>query len=177
MMKLLKGLAIAMVCAVAAVWLFLFAMRSADGPMAIIPGGAFSSGEPTAVPDDWSFLADRMEVEFQTMDPATSRTVWVGVHDRRLFLVSGYMTSWYGGIWKQWPHYLGDDANIVLRVDDNLYDLRLERIMDGPDIIPVLGEFGRKYGGAAPDFAPSTEAVTSGAVWMYEAVARQGSSY
>ena len=171
MMKFLKGLAITIVCVALAIWVFLFGMRFSDGPMAIIPGGALS-GEPTPIPEDWSFLADRMEVEFQTMDPATSRTVWVGVHDRRLFLVSGYMTSWYGGIWKQWPHYLGDDANIVLRVDNNLYDLRLERIMDGPNIIPVLSEFGRKYGGAAPNSVTSNAAVTSESVWMYEAVAR-----
>ncbi len=172
MMKFLQGLAIAVVCVVVAVAVFLFAMRFADGPMAIVPGGAFSSGEPAPVPEDWSFLAERMEVEFQTMEPATSRTVWVGVHDRRLFLISGYMSSWYGGIWKQWPHYLGDNANIVLRVDGKLYDLRLERVMDGPDVIPVLSEFGRKYGGAAPDFAAPAEVVTSGAVWMYEAMAR-----
>ena len=172
MMKLLKGLGIAIVGVALVVFVFLFAMRFSDGPMAIVPGGAFSSGEPAPVPADWSFLRDRMEVEFQTMDPDTSRTVWVGVHDSRLFLVSGYMNSWYGGIWKQWPHYLGDDASIVLRVDGRLYDLRLERVMDGPDIIPVLSEFGRKYGGAPPNAVDSNEAVTSGSVWMYEAVAR-----
>ena len=171
-MKFLKRLPIAVVGLFLLVWVFLFAMRFSDGPSAIIPGGAFRSGESTPIPGDWSFLADRMEVEFQTMDPDTSRTVWVGVHDSRLFLVSGYMTSWYGGIWKQWPHYLGDDANIILRVDDNLYDLRLERITEGPDIIPVMSEFGRKYGGGDPNSVTSDAAVTTGSVWMYEAVAR-----
>ncbi len=172
MLRILKWLAIVVVVAALAVWLFLLAMRLSDGPVAIIPGGPFSSGEPTPIPADWSFLRDRMEVEFQTMDPATSRTVWVGVHDSRLFLVSGYMTTWYGGIWKQWPHYMGDDTRIVLRVDDNLYDLRLERIMGGPDVAPVLSEFARKYGGAEAGAVTDDAAVTSGSVWMYEAVER-----
>ncbi len=172
MLRFLKWLAIAIIGTALAIWIFLFAMRFSDGPVAIIPGGPFQSGEPTPIPGDWSFLRDRMEVEFQTMDPATSRTVWVGVHDSRLFLVSGYMTSWYGGIWKQWPHYMGDDARIVLRVDDSLYDLRLERIMEGPDIVPVLNVFASKYGGAEPGAVTSPEGVTSGSVWMYEAVAR-----
>ena len=172
MIRLLKWLVIALVAAALAVWIFLYSMRLSDGPTALIPGGPFRSGEPVATPDDWSFLRDRMEIEFQTMDPATSRTAWVGVHDSRLFLVSGYMTSWYGGIWKQWPHYLGDDGRVVLRVDDSLYDLSLERIMAGPDVVPVLAEFGRKYGGADPGAVTSPEAVTSGSVWMFEAVER-----
>ncbi len=176
MSRFLKWLVIVIVGAVVALWIFLLAMRLGDGPSAVIPGGAFRSGEPAPVPDDWSFLRDRMEVEFQTMDPATSRTVWVGVHDGRLFLVSGYMTTWYGGIWKQWPHYMGDDPRIVLRVDGSLYDLRLERVTDGPDIVPVLAEFARKYGAGDPGSVTSSDAVTSGSVWMYEAVARRESS-
>ena len=172
MLRFLKWLVIVIVGTALAVWLFLLAMRLSDGPVAVIPGGAFRSGESTPIPDDWSFLRDRMEVEFQTMEPATSRTVWVGVHDTRLFLVSGYMTTWYGGIWKQWPHYMGDDTRIVLRVDDNLYGLQLKRVMGGPDVAPVLSEFARKYGVAAPDSVTNDAAVTSGSVWMYEAVAR-----
>lgn len=172
MLRFLKWLVIVIVGTALAVWLFLLAMRLSDGPVAVIPGGPFRSGEPTPIPADWGFLRDRMEVEFQTMDPATSRTVWVGVHDTRLFLVSGYMTTWYGGIWKQWPHYMGDDTRIVLRVDDSLYDLQLERVMEGPDVAPVLSEFARKYSGAAPGAVTNDAAVTSGSVWMYEAVAR-----
>ncbi len=171
-MRLLKWSAIAVAGIIVAGGFSLLAMRASDGPIAVIPGGPFRSGEPTPIPDDWSFLRDRMEVEFQTMDPATSRTVWVGVHDTRLFLISGYMNSWYGGIWKQWPHYMEDDPRIVLRVDDALYDLRLERIMDGPDVVPVLGEFARKYFSAEAGTAVPPQAVTSGSAWLYEAVAR-----
>ena len=106
------------------------------------------------------------------MDPARSRTVWLGVHEGRLFVMSGYMNTGYGGIWKQWPHYLDDDDRIILRVDGNLYEQRLERIMEGPEVVPVLSEFARKYfGGSAGELA-SDAAVTNGDTWMYEVVDR-----
>ena len=71
------------------------------------------------------------------------------MHDSRLFIVSGYMNTGYGGIWKQWPHYLSEDDRIILRIDEALYEQRLERIMEGPEVIPVLQELSRKYFGGA----------------------------
>lgn len=132
--------------------------------------GPFRSGELTPTPASWDFLKDRQQIEFQTLDPASSRTVWLGTVDGRLFLVSGYMNTGYGGLWKQWPHYLENDDRVILRVDGKLYQQRLERITGG-DIVPrVLTEFDRKYGiGAASDDAP----ITSGDAWMFEVVSRQ----
>ncbi len=95
---------------------------------------------------NWDFIKDRQEIEFQTLNPTTSRTVWLGVVEGRLFLVSGYMNTGYGGLWKQWPHYLAEDDRIILRIDGMLYEQRLERIMGGEIVAPVLSEFGRKYG-------------------------------
>jgi hypothetical protein len=118
-------------------------MRFHDGPLEILSGGPFTTGTPSAAPEDWSFLKDRSTIEFQTMDPAQSRTVWLAAFDQRLFVVSGYMTTNYGAIWKQWPYYLEADDSVVLRIDGNLYEQRLQRIMSGPEVIPVLNEFGR----------------------------------
>ena len=152
-----------------AIGLLFFSMRFQDGPLEILSGGPFKSGELAPVPATWSFLTDRSTLEFQTMDPPQSRTVWLAVHDGRLFLVSGYMNTGYGAIWKQWPHYLENDDRIILRIDGKLYEQRLQRIMSGAEVIPVLSEFSRKYG--AGD-AASDEAVSSGYTWMYEVVAR-----
>ena len=147
----------------------LFGMRYHDGPLAILSGGPFKTGELSPAPDDWSFLADRSTIEFQTLTPARSRTVWLAVHDNRLFVVSGYMTTGYGAIWKQWPHYLLADDRIILRIDDRLYEQRLRRITSGPDIEPVLNELSRKYGDGLG--LGATE-VTEGHTWMYEVVDR-----
>ena len=146
---------------------FFVSMRFHDGPIEIWSGGPFKTGELAKAPDDWGFLTDRLTIEFQTMDPETSRTVWVGVYEGRLFIVSGYMTTGYGKIWKQWPYYIEDDDRVILRIDGKLYKQRLERIVDGPIIAPVVEEFGRKY-----NFQGSEEVVKSGYMWMFEVLPR-----
>lgn len=169
MKKLLKWVGIFIAVVAVAIGLLLLSMRFADGPVAVLSGGPFKTGELTAAPDDWSFLKDRAEIEFQTMIPAQSRTVWLASHDQRLFIVSGYMTTGYGAVWKQWPHYLDDDDRIILRIDGKLYEQRLERIMTGPEVLPVLSEFSRKY---PIGDASSTQSVDSGYTWMYEVLDR-----
>ncbi len=55
----------------------LVGVRFADGPVAIIAGGPFTSGELVSGPEpDWSFVRGVREVEFQLLDPARSRTTW-----------------------------------------------------------------------------------------------------
>lgn len=170
MITLLKSLIKLAVALVIIVALFLFSARFYDGPLEIVAGGPFKTGTPAEAPDDWGFLTNRGTIEFQTLQPARSRTVWLAIYDSRLFIVSGYMTTGYGAIWKQWPHYLEEDNRIILRIDGNLYEQRLQRITSGPEIGPVLNELGRKYGDGLG--AADTSQVTEGHTWMYEVVAR-----
>jgi len=172
MKKFFKWLGIVLGTLILLVGIFLFSMRFSDGPVEVFSGGPFTSGQLAAAPDDWSYLTDRSTIEFQTMDPATSRTVWLAVHDKRLFFVSGYMNTGYGGIWKQWPHYLNNDDNVILRVDGNLYEQRLERIMQGPEVVPVLTELARKYFPGAETGLTTADGVTNGDTWMYEVLDR-----
>ena len=96
--KIFKWLGILLLVIVAAIALFLFSMRFHDGPNAIFAGGPFKTGELTEPPENWNFLKGRPEMEFQTMDPVTSRIVWLGVLDGRLYVISGYMNTNYGKI-------------------------------------------------------------------------------
>ena len=169
MLTFLKRIFIGLLFLVILVAGLLFAARYYDGPLEIVAGGPFKTGELSPAPDDWSFLTDRDTIEFQTLDPARSRTVWLAVHDSRLFIVSGYMTTGYGALWKQWPHYLQADNRIILRIDGQLHEQRLRRITSGPDIVPVLNEFSRKYGAGLG--ADATQ-VTDGHTWMYEVIER-----
>jgi len=169
MKKILKWVGIVCAVIVLAIAALLFGMRFHDGPLKILSGGPFTTGTLSPAPEDWSFLKDRSTIEFQTLDPAQSRTVWLATFEGRLFVVSGYMTTNYGAIWKQWPHYLENDDRVILRIDGNLYVQRLQRIMSGPEVIPVLSEFSRKYGDGD---AASADAVASGDTWMYEVVDR-----
>ena len=74
--------------------LVLIGARFADGPVAIIAGGPFTSGELVTGPEpDWSFVRDIQEVEFQLVDPPRSRTTWILEHEGRIFIPCGYMTT------------------------------------------------------------------------------------
>ena len=172
--RILKWLGIFMLVIAAAIAAFLFSMRFHDGPNAIFAGGPFQTGEQTSPPADWSFLKGRPEMEFQTMDPVTSRIVWLGVLDKRLYVISGYMNTTYGKIWKQWPHYLEKDDRIILRIDGKLYDQRLERLMSHPKLGALMNIYAEKYGGAigGPDEAQLQAALTAGEFWLFEVVDR-----
>ena len=177
MKKFFKWLGILFGTLALALSVFLLGMRFTDGPIAAFTGGPFSTGILAAAPTDWTYLTDRDLIEFQTMDPPRSRTVWLAVHEGRLFIVSGYMNSVPGAIWKQWPYYLEDDDRIILRIDGNLYEQRLERFMQGPEVVPVLSELFRKYfaggGVTGNDSFTSAETVANGDTWMFEVVPQQ----
>ena len=152
-------------------------MRLSDGPVEFFPwftisiGGAFRSGEVVASPENWDFLKEREEMEIQTYNPNTSRTLWVPVVDGKLYIVSGYMNSTIGRLWKQWPTYIEQDNRILIRVDDNIYEQRLNRITEGPIAAAVMSEVARKYFGAPAEVNPAAGvAITSGSVWLFEVV-------
>ena len=148
----------------------LVAARFSDGPLAIIAGGPFTSGERVAGPEpDWSFLHDTSEVEFQLLEPARSRTTWVIEHEGKAYIPSGYMTTWWGKLWKHWPLEAEKDGRILLRVDDKLYERQLVRVDSGPLLAPLTAELSRKY--AAGSEIP-VEAVTSGYLWLFELAPR-----
>ncbi|MFT4519061.1 MAG: hypothetical protein ACI9JM_001452 [Halioglobus sp.] len=168
MKNFLKWFGVAIAVVLLGIVAFLTSMRFHDGPIEIFSGGPFTSGELSSTPEDWRYLKDRETIEFQTMDPSTSRVVWLATYEGRLFIISGYMTTGYGKMWKKWPHYLDADDRVILRIDGKLYEQRLERIMEGLEVLPVLQEFGRKYGMQVD----SSEVVTAGHAWMYEVVER-----
>ena len=152
------------------------AMRLNDGPVEFYPwftisiGGPFRSGELTDAPESWEFLREREEIEIQTLKPTTSRTVWVPTVDGELYIVSGYMNSSIGKLWKQWPAYMEDDNRILIRDEGKIYEQCLQRVLDAPQkAVPVLAELGRKYFGGSGELVAGSEiAVTSGSMWMFE---------
>jgi hypothetical protein len=144
--------------------------RFHDGPIAIFAGGPFESGELVTGPEpDWSFVRDVEEVQFQLLDPPRSRTTWILTHDGTAYIPCGYMTTWWGRLWKRWPHEVAKDPRILLRVDGKLYERRLVRIEQGPEVVPLLAELSRKYGRGREI---PMEAVTSGYLWLFELAPR-----
>ena len=144
--------------------------RFHDGPIAIFAGGPFESGElVTGSEPDWSFVHEIREVEFQLLDPPRSRTTWILDHAGKAYIPCGYMTTWWGRIWKRWPHEAAKDPRILLRIDGKLYERRLVRIEGGPMVETLLLELSRKYAGGREI---PMEAVSSGYLWLFELAPR-----
>ena len=149
--------------------LFLYGMKFADGPWEVVQGGPFTTGELVNEAPNWSFVKDKDTVEFQLLEPVSSRTTWIMEHDDRIFIPSGYMLTNYGKIWKQWPIHAEKDGRAILRVDGKLYERNLVRIKNDPILPSVLAELSRKYAAGA---VMSADDVTSGSLWIFELVER-----
>jgi hypothetical protein len=143
------------------------AARFHDGPLAIVAGGAFKTGELQAGPEepDWAFLRDYQTVEFQLLDPARSRTTYIMEYDGRIFVPSNYMNTIRGKLWKHWPMEAIADGRAILRVDDKVYERQMVRVEDRETVLGVLAERGRKYADGA---TLPLEMVTSGDLWLFE---------
>ena len=163
-MQILMWLAGAIGVALLAVVALVIGARFGDGPITVIPGGPLESGEWfTGAEPDWTFARDIMEMEFQLVEPPRSRTTWLQVHDKKLYVVSGYMNSTLGQIWKQWPAQALQDGRAVIRIDGKRYERQLVRILDdGPVLEAITAEVNRKY-----DAALSADMAKSGDAWFF----------
>jgi hypothetical protein len=151
----------------------LLGARFHDGPLAIVAGGPFTSGEPYVGPEpDWSFVRDLATVEVQSLEPARSRTTWVVEHEGRVFIPCGYMNSWWGRIWKKWPLEAERDGRVILRIEGKLYERALVRRRDGEALTPVIDELASKYLGASGPTPGAAAQVNSGSLWIFEVVPR-----
>lgn len=148
----------------AVVLLFSFA-KYYDGPIGIISGGPFTSGEIVTNVSDWRFLDDQFQtVEMQTMQPPRSRTMWLVVHDNRPYVVSPYMKTDAGKIWKKWPYELEKDNRGIIRADGQLYHFEMLRVDPNAEAVePVTARLREKY-----PVNLTAEDIASGASWLFE---------
>ena len=150
-LKKLAKIILSVVGALAAfILLTVVVNRLSDGPLVeMLPGGPFTSGEIIMEgPGDWSFLADRMTVEFESA--GRSRVVWIHVLDGDAYLGASLGFPPF----KTWHETALEDPAAVLRVDGKRYPRNLTKI-DDEEIRARLREAGnRKYGGS-PD--PSSD--------------------
>jgi hypothetical protein len=150
--RVLRWIGITLCGAIVALAVVGFAVRGCDGPLGPFPGGPLEAGrwvdEPVA---DWSFAAQRGEVELQLLDPPRSRTTWLVVHEGDLYIPCGYPNlRWL----KQWPHEALRDGRARLRLDGRLYPVMLERVGDPQTFAAVSRLVAEKYGvgvGEEPD--------------------------
>lgn len=161
---MLKALAVAVGSLVLVVGVGIAMARMGDGPIMIIPGGPLIAGElVTGDEPDWSFARDTDVMEFQLENPPQSRVIWLLVHDKKLFIVSGYMNTTVGKVWKKWPAQAVLDGRAVIRIDGKRYERTATRIVDDPTLIGALAaEASRKYG-----VAMTADMADTGDAWFF----------
>jgi hypothetical protein len=163
-MRILRRLGVLFVALIAVAGSAVVAARFSDGPMGILAGGSLvSGGLVTGAEPDWTFARDIPTIEFQLLEPARSRTTWILVHEGNAYIVSLYMDSAMGRLWKQWPIEAERDGRAVIRVDGKRYERQLVRIKSGPIVEALTAELNRKYGVPA---TPKTVAADS--IWLFE---------
>ena len=153
--------------------------RNADGPSILFPGGEMTTGRLHTGPEpDWSFTDDIRVVDLQLNDPMASRLIYVLESDGRLFIISGYMTTMLGRLWKDWA-FEADEGNNqgVLRVNGVRYPRTLVRIKEGDILDGVAAKLITKYGGApsasAEAIAETRASIEAGQSWVFELVPRE----
>ncbi len=172
-MRILRWVAGAIGVVVVSLGALVLGARFGDGPIAIIPGGPLEAGElVTGAEPDFTFARDIAEMELGLVEPPRSRTIWLEVHDKKLYVVSGYMNSTVGRIWKQWPAQALRDGRAVVRIDGKRYERQLVRILDDPPVLEAIAaEVNRKYGAAL-----RADMAASGDAWFFALQPRSSGS-
>ena len=104
--------------------------------------GLWLRGPVQPYPEDWSFTDEHLQIAIQVTAPyflPHSVTINCGTYDGNLYVSSFRPET------KNWPAWVGDDPNVVLKIGENTYEVRLSRVEDPITIANVLAAYGSKY--------------------------------
>ena len=152
---------------------------SADGATVVFPGGEMMAGElHTGAEPNWSFTDDIFTIELQLNDPMATRRIFILESEGKIYVVSGYMKSFLGKIWKEWA-FDADEGNDegVLRVNNVRYPRQLIRIKEGDVLNGVAAKLLAKYSGvptpvSAEAIATARADIEDGNSWIFELTPR-----
>ena len=149
-----------------------------DYPLAIFPGGPLRAGELVEGPvPDWSFARDIELLELQFVDPASSRNTWLLVHEGKLYVPCGYMDSWWGRLYKQWPIDAMNDGRTVVRIAGKRYERQAVRVTDHELFWSLAKAVLEKYlPGEAEARSDELSSPESTGVWFFELAPRGGAA-
>lgn len=161
----LQILGILILIPVVALGTLRFVNRNADGPSILFPGGELVSGDLyTGSEPDWSFTNQISTIELQLNDPVNSRLIWILESEGKIYIASGYMSSFLGRLWKHWAVQADEgDGRAVVRIDGTRYERQLMRINEGAVLDGVAAKMTTKYR------SPTTrQAIETGNTWIFE---------
>jgi hypothetical protein len=166
--KLLIVLAVLVLIPAVAVGTLLVASGFSEHASPLFGGGELVSGElVTGREPDWSFVRDVPTIELQLLNPPRSRVIWIVEHEGKPYVVSGYMGSSIGRLWKRWPAQAERDGRAIVRVAGKRYERTLKRIKTGTVVEGVAAELRRKYG-----YGVTAADIEAGSTWLFELAPR-----
>ena len=182
-MRFLRWIGIALAVLVLGLVAVAIVARSLDGPLrplpfALLPGGPLRTGELVTGPEpDWSFARDIEVMEFQLLDPAHSRHTWLLVHEGKLYVPCGYMDSWWGRLYKQWPVDAMNDGRAVVRIAGKRYERQAVRVTE-PELFWSLAKavLEKYLPGEAEARSDELSSPESTGVWFFELAPRGGAA-
>ena len=104
--------------------------------------GLWLSGTLQPFPEDWSFTDSHREISIEVATPYLvphSVTIWCADLDGDLYVGAAVPES------KNWPGWVMDDPDVVLKVGDDIYEARLTRLQDADEIGRIRGVYADKY--------------------------------
>ena len=118
--------------------LWISLLVGCGNPVMTLPGGALD-GVPTAVPSDWSSVADvkTIQVEFRPADPY-SHNIWCVGLERDLYIATSAKGT-------RWTPFVAQDPRVRARVGTALYDLLAVGVTDAPERARVAEAYAFKY--------------------------------
>ncbi|MFB0988077.1 MAG: hypothetical protein QMC69_02285, partial [Gammaproteobacteria bacterium] len=132
----------------------------------------------TGAEPNWSFTDDIFTIELQLNDPMATRRIFILESEGKIYVVSGYMKSFLGKIWKEWA-FDADEGNDegVLRVNNVRYPRQLIRIKEGDVLNGVAAKLLAKYSGvptpvSAEAIATARADIEDGNSWIFELTPR-----
>ena len=151
----------------------------ADGATVVFPGGEMIAGEIHTGPEpDWSFTDEVFTIELQLNNPMATRRIFILESEGKIYVVSGYMKSTLGKIWKEWA-FDADEGNNegVLRVNNVRYPRQLVRIKQGDVLNGISAKLLAKYSGVpapvpAEAIATARADIEDGNSWIFELIPR-----
>lgn len=155
----LRGLGAAALTLVLAGVAAVFLLGRADGPVGVLAGGPFRSGERVELSAlDWTALDALLELELEIVAEETSLTLWFSV-DEGIPYVACDLDCMDGRL-TRWPQQLERDDRVVVRIDGRRAEGRLVHVPHGSEeYARVRAGRDRKYSAVRGERASAERAV------------------
>lgn len=142
--------------------LALVLFTAACGPMGPLPGGPLAGKVHEGAVTDWSF-ADGVHVAQLETNPADpySVNVWCGTHHGKLYLPTSMTRGTEHPGEQQWTRNVILDPNVRVKLGDEIYLARANRVTDTAELEAAKAALVKKYASGGSELDRKRE------IWIF----------